>query len=672
MQTTDERGREPRRARAWRLRGARLCCAALLATLAAGAVTSRAAQAQVDATQWQSGSVDIDQGWKEQSGDNLQWAQSNFDDSGWKTIELDNLGAAEPGWRWFRLHVKLAPGHPHVHLLFAGGQGTYELYINGEKADGPKLLTLWEGKRPTEQVIPVPDGTTDLQLALRTHAPRTYRLFHLPLFLTAALGTPDAIENERAAMESQRLYSAIPTTAINLLVILAGIAALALYREQRGHAEYRWLGLYLLLLGISNCLGYNSQAGTIPLAWNDFLGDPLIYAFTILQIEFTFSFAGQRVGRGWRIYEWLLPMPLILQALILTGTIAGDPYSLTEAAMILPAGLLLPVLLFVWYRRGNREAGWLILPSLLPVATQALFDVGFVAIYAGWERLTFLDDPIPAGPVSLQLSDLGDFLFVLAIGVVMFFRFTRVSREQARAAGELQAARAIQERLVPAHLPPVAGYAIEAAYFPAEEVGGDFYQVLEQGSGATLIVVGDVSGKGLKAAMTGTLAMGALRALATEGLEPAAMLMRLNRQLRETNDEGFVTCLCARVGRDGEVTLANAGHLAPYHNGEEMHLQPGLPLGILAETLYEERTFRLQPGDRLTFLSDGVVEAQNARGELFGFERTQALSRAAADAIADAARRFGQADDITVMTLMRMADGAISAQLDAAGSRASA
>ncbi len=653
------------------MRGPRLGCAALLVTLAAVAIPPRAARAQVDATQWKSGTVDIDQGWKEQGGDNLQWVQPNFDDSGWETIELDDLGAAEPGWRWFRLHVKLADGHPHLHLLFAGGEGTYELYINGEKADGPKLLPFFEATRPTEQVIPVPDGTTDLELALRTHATKTYHFYHLPLFLTAALGTPGAIENERAAMESQRLYSAVPTTAINLLVILAGIAALALYRAQKGHAEYRWLGLYLLVLGISNALAFNSQAGVAPLASNDLLGDPLIYVFTILQIEFTFSFAGQRVGRAWRVYEWLMPAPLILIILTMAGRITGDPYSLTEAAMILPAGLLLPVLLFVWYRRGNREAGWLILPSLLPVATQALFDVGFVAIYAGWERLTFLDDPIPVGPVSLQLSDVGDFLFVLAIGVVMFLRFTRVSREQARAAGELQAARAIQERLVPARLPPVAGYAIGAAYFPAEEVGGDFYQVLEGSGNSTLVVVGDVSGKGLKAAMTGALAMGALRALASEGLDPAAMLMRLNRQLTETNDEGFVTCLCARIGREGEVTLANAGHLAPYHNGEEVPLQPGLPLGIVAEISYEERTFWLQPGDQLTFLSDGVVEAQNARGELFGFERTQTLSREAADAIADAARRFGQADDITVMTVMRMADDVVSAQLDAAAAGAS-
>ncbi len=114
------------------------------------------------------------------------------------------------------------------------------------------------------------------------------------------------------------------------------------------------------------------------------------------------------------------------------------------------------------------------------------------------------------------------------------------------------------------------------------------------------------------------------------------------------------------------MTLANAGHLAPYHNGEEVMVQPGLPLGIVAETVYEERIFRLQPGDQLTLMSDGVVEAQNARGELFGFERTQALSREPADAIAAAARRFGQADDITVLTLTRRTDETLCTELDAA------
>ena len=619
-------------------------------------LAARAALAQ-DATRWQNGTVNLNEGWREQDGDNLAWAQPNFDDSQWGTVEIDDIGAATPGKRWFRLHVTLPPGRRHLRLLLAGGEGTYELYVNGDLQDGPRLSFLFGVHRPTEQVYAlddeITDADTDLVLALRTRPSRTYRFYHLPLFLTAALGTPGAIEILREAMERDRLYAATPAIGFNLVLVLGGIGALALYRSQR-RREYLWLGLYLLALGLSNGLADCSSDGVIALGWNDFLADPLIYVFTILQIEFTFSFAGQRVTRAWRIYEFLLPTPLILFALMFSGLVPSNPYGLVEAAVILPAAVLLPVLLFVWYRGGNREAGWLILPSLLPAAATALFDVGYVSIYQGWTRTVFLDDPIMLGPIPIQLADLGDFLFVLAIAVVMFLRFTRVSREQARTAAELAAAREIQRRLVPETVPEVEGYEVAAAYFPAEEVGGDFYQVLESKGGTKLVVVGDVSGKGLKAAMTGTLAMGALRALAGEGLGPGALLTRLNRQLAETGNEGFVTCVCARLGAQGEVTVANAGHLPPYRNGEEMEFEPDLPLGMGAVAEYAEHGFRLEEGDRLTLLSDGVVEARDAEGELFGFARTRAISAETADTIAEAALRYGQADDITVLTLTRL------------------
>jgi Stage II sporulation protein E (SpoIIE) len=629
-------------------------------------LAARVAVAQVDATQWHSGLVTLSDGWLEHDGDDPAWGQANFDNSAWQPVTLDDLGAAQPGWRWYRVHVKLAPEHPHVHLLIAGGEGTYELYIDGKQADGPRLRRLFGVRRPTEQVFSLEDVGTDLTIALRTSAPPMYTSWYLPLFLTAAVGTPGAIENERAAMESQRLYAALPSIAVNLVLILAGIGMFLLYRAQRRHTEYLWLGLYLFLLGTSNLLLFCSVNGVISLAWNNLLGDPLIYAFTIMQIQFTFSFAGQRVTRPWRTYQWLVPLPLLLLALMLLDRFRGASYALIEAMVILPAALLLPVMLFVWYRRGNREAGWLILPSLLPSLAAAILDVGSGSIFTGWGRLDFLANPIPVGPFPLQVPDVGDFLFVLGIGVVMFHRFTQVSRQQARGAAELDAAREMQRRLVPEILPEIAGYALEAAYFPAEEVGGDFYQVLDSRGGAKLVVVGDVSGKGLKAAMTGTLAMGALRALATEGLGPGAVLTLLNRQLVESGHEGFVTCLCARVAPHGEVTVANAGHLPPYRNGEEMLLEPDLPLGIAPEEKYGEHGFRLEEGDRLMLLSDGVVEARNARGELFGFERTQAISAEPATAIAEAALRYGQADDITVLTLTRMGSATVGTEMHVA------
>jgi serine phosphatase RsbU (regulator of sigma subunit) len=151
--------------------------------------------------------------------------------------------------------------------------------------------------------------------------------------------------------------------------------------------------------------------------------------------------------------------------------------------------------------------------------------------------------------------------------------------------------------------------------------------------------------------MTGVLAIGALRTLTAEHLAPAELLRRLNCQLLEAQDHGFVTCLCARIDPAGLVTLANAGHLAPYRNGIEVQLESGLPLGIAPEATYAESAIRLAPSDRLTFLTDGVVEACNVARELFGFDRTAAISTQPAESIAKAAQRWGQEDDITVLTL---------------------
>jgi phosphoserine phosphatase RsbU/P len=600
-------------------------------------------------------------GWVTHSGDNPAWGAPSFNDSSWHPVEIDDIGAARSGWRWFRLRVKLSDNHPRIQLLIVAGDGVYELYANGQRVDGPDIRWPFGTRRPVERVIALEPQTSTLELALRTHAPICYIGWHLPLFLDFKLGTPDSIETAREAAQSQRLYAALPSIGINLLIILASFGALALFRSQSTHREYLWLGLYLLLLGLSNLLAYSSSNGLLSLDANDFLADPLIYAFTIMQIEFTFSFAGQRVTRAWRVYEALLVAMLIPAGLVGFGILAAARYVVLEAAVILPAALLLPILLFVWYRRGNREAGWLILPSLLPALTASIANIGSASIFSGWGRLDDLANPVPVGPIPLQLTDCGDLLFLLAIAVVIFFRFTRVSREQARTAAELDAAREMQQHMVPASLPVIPGYTIEAAYLPATEVGGDFYQVLGQRDGSALVVVGDVSGKGLKAAMTGTLALGALRTLASENLGPSALLTRLNEQMVSAREDGFITCLCVQIAPGGRARAANAGHLAPYHNGREIELDSCLPLGIAPACDYAEAAFTLAPGDILTLLSDGVVEAMSAGKELFGFERTRAISTQPANQIAAAGRAFGQQDDITVLTLTMTPAGAANA-----------
>jgi len=106
-----------------------------------------------------------------------------------------------------------------------------------------------------------------------------------------------------------------------------------------------------------------------------------------------------------------------------------------------------------------------------------------------------------------------------------------------------------------------------------------------------------------------------------------------------------------RADADGALTIANAGHIAPYLAGKELPLENGLPLGLAAESTYAESAFRLAAGRQLTLLTDGVVEARDKSGALFGFERVAALSTQAAEAIAQTAQAFGQDDDITVLTL---------------------
>lgn len=652
MQAIGKRGRWPGWARVLRMRGARPGCAALLTVLAAGAMGTHAAQAQAVAALWPSGTVELNQGWHVQDGDSPKWAQPGFDDSTWPVIALTDRND-ETGWRWYRLRTEISARAGPLALLITGGGGTYEVYVNGRRVAGPRLRSEMLVTYPQSRVVPLPAVAGSAVIALRTDIPTTSMFLADRGAWRVELGTLPAIDNAHRAEQSAQLAMVIPGLAVDLLLLFGGIPALILFWYQPDHREYLWLGCYLILCALGNgTFECSSTTGLAPFSINWFISTPANYLLTLCQIEFTFSFVGRRVTRAWRTYEVLLLVwPLFFALPAWFGLFSRALFDFVEVLLLVPASLILPVLLLFWYRRGIREAGWLILPSLFPLLTTSLADVGIIGDSFGLRHLAVLASLLPLGLFSIEPFDIAGLLFLLAIGVVMFFRFTRVSREQARTAAELRAAREIQQRLVPASLPPVAGYALEAVYLPAEEVGGDFYQVLEQGDGATLIVVGDVSGKGLKAAMTGTLAIGALWSLADENLAPAELLARLNRQIGRAQDGGFVTCLCVRITTAGQVTAANAGHLSPYRNGAEIVLEPGLPLGITTEASFEERRFALEPGDTLTFVSDGVVEAQSASRELFGFERMQQISGEPAEHIARAAQTFGQQDDITVLRL---------------------
>jgi serine phosphatase RsbU (regulator of sigma subunit) len=186
-------------------------------------------------------------------------------------------------------------------------------------------------------------------------------------------------------------------------------------------------------------------------------------------------------------------------------------------------------------------------------------------------------------------------------------------------------------------------------------------------------VLGDVSGHGLKAAMTVSMIVGTLRTSAEYCSGPAQLLGSLNRRLYGRT-EGFATCLALTITPSGKITLANAAHPNPYLNGTEVQTDPNLPLGLSLDVEYSEISIELPPDQRCTLVTDGVVEAARATTrELFGFERTQAISTRSATSIAEAARNFGigapQADDITVLTIARVetTQEPVEKQLEVAG-----
>jgi hypothetical protein len=325
--------------------------------------------------------------------------------------------------------------------------------------------------------------------------------------------------------------------------------------------------------------------------------------------------------------------------------------------VVLIAGVV-PALLIVHWRKGNREAGILLIPCVLQslaLYTQIIlfFLAQIPAMVPKVDRIGVFLFQHPAGPFQLNLYQFTELFYLLSLAIIMVLRSTQVSRQQALLEGEMAAAREVQQVILPDEIETVAGFSVESAYQPAQQVGGDFFQVLPAPEGGLLLVVGDVAGKGLPAAMLVSVLVGAIRGVAEFTCEPAELLANLNDRLVGRAGGSFSTALVAHITATGLVSVANAGHLSPYLDGREIELHGALPLGVKSGAQYETTHFHLAPGNRLTFYSDGVVEAQNAEGELFGFERGRAISTNPAAMIVEAAKEFGQSDDITVVAITR-------------------
>jgi serine phosphatase RsbU (regulator of sigma subunit)/predicted ester cyclase len=251
-------------------------------------------------------------------------------------------------------------------------------------------------------------------------------------------------------------------------------------------------------------------------------------------------------------------------------------------------------------------------------------------------------------------------------------RLEQEIRERERVEQELRVARRIQQASLPEEVPTLAGWQISPYYKPAREVGGDFYDFHLLSEGRLGIVVGDATGKGVPAALVMSTTCGMLRLAAQSYSSPGVMLQRVNETLCPYIPSNmFVTCFYAILDPEsGLLRYANAGHDLPYlHHGgaaEELRAR-GMPLGLMPGMSYEEKEDSLEVGDSALLYTDGLVEAHDPKGEMFGFPRLQALvsehgkeERSLEEALLEELYSFvgegwEQEDDITIVTLQRAA-----------------
>ncbi len=243
-------------------------------------------------------------------------------------------------------------------------------------------------------------------------------------------------------------------------------------------------------------------------------------------------------------------------------------------------------------------------------------------------------------------------------------------RERERVEQELRVARRIQEALLPKERPQLDGWNIAPHYQPAREVGGDFYDFLPLGNGHVALIIGDVSGKGMAAALVMANTQSVLRAVSHRDHTPGRLLAEANDVLSEYIPPNmFVTCFCGVLDPgSGRLTYANAGHNLPCwrHQGQAYELRAtGMPLGLMPNMSYEEEESLLLHGDSILFYTDGLVEAHNPGREMFGSPRLQRLLNERAEGasgltgyVMETLSRFTgedqeQEDDITLVTLER-------------------
>jgi hypothetical protein len=618
---------------------------------------------------------------------NPLWAEPDFDDSHWESVDLTPQDGAVspiagssgyvPGWTtrghagysgyaWYRIRVRCQGGGSTPPSLAgpANVDDAYQVFVNG------KLLGNFGDFSAKQPVIyysqPFRFGLSDGCQKEGTAQVLAFRLWMEPMTL---LNVPDAGGMHSAPllgdsdvigllyqsqwMELIRGYLMAVVEAV--VFALLAVVAFSLILFDRSDRVYLWIGLLFLAMAEWNAW----DAATV---WSQWIPVRLQVVVDGVVTAVIFALWGMVwwVWFGRAGFRWLPGVLSGLGALTAVSGILGQEifpqlvshpvalrlFTLNQSLRFVFLGLLAWIVIDGIRRKGLD--GWLVLPVVV------LHGVG--GFGTDLIRLHLFHNWFPFG-VTVTPTDIANYMIAAVIALLLLRRLLQSVKRQRLMALDVKQAQEVQQVILPEAWLALPGLTIESEYRPAREVGGDFFQIIpHKTDGSLLIVAGDVTGKGLKAGMLVALLVGAIRTEENHNTDPAGLLSTLNQRLLGRAD-AQATCVALRIAADGSVTLANAGHVAPYLNGDELPMEGALPLGMFEGAEPSRMQFQLKPGDRLTLMSDGIAEATDENGQLFGFERVNELLRTAKSIaeIAAAAQAFGQEDDISVISVTRTA-----------------
>jgi hypothetical protein len=659
-----------------------LALAACCLNIAAPAQTPNAASAHtlvIDGLG--KGVAPLDGPWQFHMGDDPAWAAPGYDDSHWEQLTADKTWGAQghpnyTGFAWYRRTIKIttAPGaDPNVALLIPQIDDAYELYWNGVKVGQygtlPPHPLIYGVPNQTYGLGPIRSGVLAVRVwkfAQASNDPDTIGGFErMPL-----IGSPTAIASERGNRDYKWLQSQQFRFGLTSLYALVALLSFVAWLRDRNQRLLFWMSLYALMLTMDVVL----------------IGMRLSYPFEIGQF-LTQAAIAVRETSGWFLLIWLLQLhehPKLVRytrlaaiigitaatidgclSFLYPDFISAVQMQIADAVTTFPAVAFetIPVVLVacaIYSRRRLDSTRWLV--AILAFLNSSVYAVENISVqgvrYTHWTLGDKIEGPLftVAGNNFNLPTILRTLLFLSIVYAVIRYTIDNRRRQHAMER-EFQNARELQQVLVPENLPALAGFSLTSAYRPAQEVGGDFFQIIPLEEGSTLIVLGDVSGKGLKAAMAVSMIVGAVRTLVETTSRPAEILAGLNRRLFGRLQGGFATAIALRLDGDGTCTIACAGHPAPYVNDEELIFPGTLPLGVLPKAVFEETRFQMGERDQLALYTDGLLEARSQNGDLYSFGRLKTLfaTRPTAEQAAEAAVNFGQDDDITVLTLTRIA-----------------